>query len=432
MKLNELMEKRGRAIQSMREITEKPANGGDLSDEQNAKFDQLKGELRSLDAAIERQKLIDEADRQTQGEKLTTTGDDRLDTELRNFSLVRAMAAQVPELAGNVDNGRERELSAELARRSNRKPDGFMVPMAVFERRVLTSTAPAGGPGSNIISTDHLGGQFIDLLRDALQVRRLGARVLNGLVGNIDIPKLKTSATVGWVAENAALSAADQQFSKVSMTPKHAGALTEFSRNMLLQSSPDIEDLVRADFAEVLARAIEKVAIQGGGSNEPTGILQTAGIGSVAIGTDGGALTWDDVIDLIAEVEIDNAMGSAFLTNSKVLKSARKILKVAGDAGAGFIMDSAQINSMAGYPVAGTNLVPSNLTKGTGTSLSALLFGNFGDLILGYWSAFDLLVNPYESTAYSKGNVQVRAMLTADVAVRHPESFAAITDLTTA
>jgi hypothetical protein len=88
-------------------------------------------------------------------------------------------------------------------------------------------------------------------------------------------------------------------------------------------------------------------------------------------------------------------------------------------------------NQLAGFPAASTNLVPSNLAKGTGTDLSALIFGNFADLLLGYWSELDVLVNPYESTAYSKGNVQVRGMVTMDVDVRHPESFAAITDLTT-
>ena len=62
---------------------------------------------------------------------------------------------------------------------------------------------------------------------------------------------------------------------------------------------------------------------------------------------------------------------------------------------------------------------------------SALIYGNWSDLLLGYWSAFDLLVNPYESTAYSKGNVQIRGMLTMDVQVRQPASFAAIQDLTT-
>ena len=95
------------------------------------------------------------------------------------------------------------------------------------------------------------------------------------------------------------------------MTPKHVGARTEFSRNMLLQSTPDIETLIRNDFARVLASAVDQAAIQGGGTNEPVGILGTAGIGDVAIGPTADH-TWA-VIDLIAEVEIDNAEGRAFL-----------------------------------------------------------------------------------------------------------------------
>ena len=44
-------------------------------------------------------------------------------------------------------------------------------------------------------------------------------------------------------------------------------------------------------------------------------------------------------------------------------------------------------------------------------------------LLVGYWSGLDLLVNPYETTAYQKGRVLVRVMRDVDVAVRHPESL---------
>lgn len=425
--LKDLLEKRARLVQEMRAITENPEGAGDLSEAQARRFDELKGELETAEKAIGRQQLLDEAERRMQGTPLTTSGDNRLDQELRSFSLVRAIAGAAG-LA--VDWGRERELQAELAKRNGRPAQGILVPLEVFEKRVLTTAAPVGGPGSNLIATDLMGSQFIDLLRAKLVVRRLGARVLNGLVGNVDIPKLTTSTTAGWVAENAAITPADPEFDKVSLTPKHAGAITEFSRNILIQSSPDVEQLLRADMAQVLAQAVDAVAIQGGGSNEPTGILGTSGIGDVAMGTDGGAITWPQVIDLIAEVEIDNAEGSAFLTNPKVVKSARKTVKVSSTDSVMVMNDP---GTLAGYPLASTTLVPSNLTKGSSSGVcSALLFGNFSDLLLGYWSVLDVLVNPYESTAYTKGNVLVRAMLTMDVAVRHPESFAAIQDLTTA
>ena len=91
--------------------------------------------------------------------------DRRFETECRSFSLLKAIASQIPNL--KVDAAREKEISAELERRGGRAAQGMMVPMSVFEKRVVTSTLPAGGPGSNIISTDLLAGQFIDALRVA-------------------------------------------------------------------------------------------------------------------------------------------------------------------------------------------------------------------------------------------------------------------------
>ena len=59
--------------------------------------------------------------------------------------------------------------------------------------------------------------------------------------------------------------------------------------------------------------------------------------------------------------------------------------------------------------------MPSNLTKGTGTNLSAIIYGNWADLIIGYWSAFDLLVNPYAAGAYARSaDVQVGRLRSLD------------------
>lgn len=424
MTIRELMEKRSKLVADMRAIAEKPeGEGGDLSKEQETRFTSLKAELEATEKALSRQSLLDEAERRMQGEPITGTEDDKLDTELRKFSLIRVIAGQCPDL--NVDWGRERELSQELQRRSGRTAQGVMVPMQVFEQRVNTTTTAA-----NIIPTDYRGEMFIDLLRAKLVIGSLGATVLNGLSGNVDIPGQSGSTTAGWVAENSALTASDMSFRKVTMAPKHAGAMTELSRNMLLQTSPDLEALVRSDFAAILAEAIDKAAIVGGGVNEPTGILSTSGIGDVAIGPNGGALTWEKVLDLVGVVEDAEVPteGCAFLTHPHVVKQCRKTLKVSGDAVAGFLMDSR--DTLDGFRVARTSLVPNDLTKGTAASKCApLIFGNFSDLLIGYWSAFDLLVNPYETTAYSKGNVLVRAMLTCDMAVRRPQSFAAIKDV---
>lgn len=429
MNLSAIREQRAGKVGEMRALLSKAeADKRSLNSDEQGAFDALKSAVTDLEGQEARALFLTEAERRMQGAPVSATGDRNFDAECRAFSLTKAIAAQLPN--SQVDAGREREISQEIATRSGRKFEGIAVPMSVFEERVLTTAAPAGGPGSNIIATDYRGDLYIDRLRAALKVRQLGATVLSGLQGNVDIPRLKASATAGWVAENTALTPSDPQFEKISLTPKHCGAIAEYSRNMLQQSSPDIEALLRGDFAAILAEAIDVVAISGSGTGAvPKGILSTVGIGDVPIGTNGGPITWASVIDLIAAVETANATGSGFLTNAKVVKSARKTAKVASTDSA-MVMDAPGI--LAGYALQSSNLVPSNLTKGTSSGVcSALIFGNWSDLLLGYWSAFDLLVNPYESTAYAKGNVQIRGMLTMDVQVRQPASFAAIKDLTT-
>jgi HK97 family phage major capsid protein len=352
-----------------------------------------------------------------QGEPLTG-GDSRFDEALGSYSLRAAIAGA----AGmDVDWSRERELSAELARRSGRQFQGIAVPMSVFHKPLEKRVVTGAGEGSNLIGTDHLGGQFIDVLRAKMVVRRLGARVLSGLVGNVAIPRLNASATSGWVADNAALSASDPDLNKVQLSPKHCGALTEFSRSTLMQSSPDIEQLLRMDFAGLLAQAVDRAAIKGGGSNEPTGILSTSGVNTSV--TMGSTPTWAKVLQIIEAVEVSDGEGTAWATSPSVVRFLRSTAKVSSTDS---VMIMQAPNELAGYPLIASTNVPDYAGS---PQPHSLIFGNWSDLLIGFWSELDVLVNPYETTAYSKGNVQVRGMMTADVAVRHADSFAACTDL---
>lgn len=427
MTLRELMEKRARLRSQMKAINDKPeGEAGDLSESQDKQFAELRADFEKNEKAIERQTLIDEADRRASGEPIDREGDADFDRECRSFSLARAIAGAA-NLQG-VDWGREREVSAELHKRHGGAFKGLAVPMSVFERRatpaefekrVITTAAPAGGPGANIIATDFRADQFIDILRAQMVTQQLGATVLSGLKGNVDIPRLKASATTGWVAENAAIAPSDHEFEKASLSPKHVGAITEFSRNMLMQSTPDIEALIRNDFAFVLAQALDAAGLKGGGANEPTGILGTAAVDKT---TSMSTPSWDAVLDLINIVEEANAVGTGFAMRPLAATTLRKTAKVDSTDS---VMVMEDPNSLAGYPVARSTLIP--IVDATPDTTS-VIFGAWADLLIGYWSAFDLLVNPYESTAYSKGNVSVRGMLTADIELRHAESFAAAID----
>ena len=409
MKYHDLKAQREKVVAEMRSIVDGPADGGDLSAEQEERFDKLKADLSGIDKQIERRSYMDATDRKADAPDYTR--------EERQFSLVRAIAGA----AGlNVDWGREREIGQELAKRDGVQAQGILVPMSVFEARSWTgisTSLPAAGPGGQITPVDYRPGDYIDLLRSKLVIQRLGARVLSGLRGNVEIPRLKASASSGWVAENGALSASDMQFAKLTMAPKHCGSLVELSRNMLQQSSPDVEMLVRQDMAAILARAVDKAAIEGGGANEPTGVVATAGVQEVDI-SDG--ITWAKVLEYIEKAEAEDTTGTGFLTTPGVVKTMRstvreKAVYVADAAAAPVSADYIQTdpNSLAGFPLISSTLVPTG----------QLIYANWSDLIVGYWSSLDVLVNPYESTAYSKGNILVRSMLTMDLGIRHKESF---------
>jgi HK97 family phage major capsid protein len=298
------------------------------------------------------------------------------------------------------------------------------------KRDLITGTTTATSKGGNLIQTDVLGGSFIDVLRNAMVLPRLGARFMTGLQGNVAIPKRTTSVTAYWPGENTAPTEGTNVFGQVTMSPKTLAAYIDIGRRLALQSSVDVEALVRDDLAQTLAIAIDEAAIGAAKTNGPTGLRATSGIGSVAIGTNGGAPTWASIVSLENKVEVANALtGSlAYLTNPKVRGKLKVTPKQSSGVEGNFLMG--EVNALNGYPVVVSNQVPSTLTKGTASAVcSAMFFGAWGDLIVGQWGGIELIVDPMSlSTA---GATRIVALAELDVCVRHAESFAACLDYTT-
>lgn len=348
--------------------------------------------------------------------------------EAKQFSFLRAINAMANPTDGNAQAAAafERECSEAVAQKTGRGARGFFVPSDVQKRDLLVGTPTSGG---NLVATDLLTSSFIDLLRNKMMVVAMGARLLTGLQGNIAIPRQTGGATAYWVAENGAPTESQQSVDQVAMAPKTVGAFTDISRKLTLQSSLDVEAFVRSDLATVLGLAIDLAAINGtGASNQPRGLLSTSGIGSIGGGTNGAAPTWEHMVALETAVAVANAdIGTlGYLTNAKVRGKLKTTSKVSGQNG--FVWDGTEVN---GYRAGVTNQVPSNLTKGTAASIcSAILFGNWADLVIGQWGTLDLLVDPY--TGSTAGTVRVVALQDVDIAVRNAVSFAAMQDVLSA
>jgi HK97 family phage major capsid protein len=349
--------------------------------------------------------------------------------EKRNYSLLRAINAAASNDWRKA--GFERELSDEIAKRTGKDARGFYVPNDIRwgQRDVTTSTGTGTSKGGYLVGTDHRGDLFIDALREALVISSLGARMMTGLQGNVAIPKLTGRTAVAFVAEGSAPTEGAPVFAQVTMSPKTVAGYVDLSRRLMIQSDPSVEAVLRDDITRQIAGKIDEVAIEGGGSNEPTGILGTSGIGAVTIGTNGGAPTYATVVNLQREVAIDNALNGslAYLTNSKVVSKLRQTAKQSSGVEGNFILG--ETNNLLGYQVAETNLVPSDLTKGSGSALSAMIFGNFNDLMIGMFSGLDIVVDT--SSLSTSGGTRIAFFQDVDVAVRNAQSFAACKEIVT-
>lgn len=353
--------------------------------------------------------------------------------ERSNFNLVRALNAA---LTGDWSKaGFEREVSQTLAKRSGRETTGFFMPSDVTMQRDTTPGYFVGQPtqGGNLVATDLRSGSFIDLLRAKAMVTRMGATVISGLVGNVEIPRQTGASTTYWLAEKGDPTESNATFDKVSLKPKTIGALSSVSRNLLLQSSMNVEAFVRNELAVSLALGIDLAALCGTGTNnQPTGIANVSGICTVEGGTNGGSLTFDKLIDMETQVATANAdvTNMYYLCNAATIGFLKKIKNTTGDYIWKPITEAVRNGfpgEVNGYAVGRSNQVRSGLEKGTSKNCHEIYFGNWADLLIGEWGFLEIDVNRY-GNAWKSGGVEIRALQTIDIAVRHPKSFCLFSD----
>lgn len=382
-----------------------------------------------------------------QGQSATDFGDtpnpDLTDKEKARYSMIRAVNAAI---SGKWDKaGFELECSNEVQKRSGRQNTherSFFIPtnlaFAAQRAAYTVGTAGSGTTGGTLVATDLLAGSFIEVLRNKSRVMSLGATVLSGLTGAVDIPRQTGQTATFWTAEGVNTSEGEATFDKVSLSMKTIGTFSQITRNMLMQSTPDIDMIARADMMAAIALGIDLASLSGAGSGGvPLGISNQSGIGSVVGGTNGAQLSIDNYIDLETQLASSNAPEDslAYLTNAKAVGWTKKLKSTTGQylwTNSPNGQRSATPGEINGYPVARSNQARSTLTKGTSSGVcSEVFFGAWSELLIGEWGVLEIVPNPYDASAYKNGGVLLRALQSIDIAVRHAASFAVMSDALT-
>lgn len=292
----------------------------------------------------------------------------------------------------------------------------------------LATTVESTLMGAGAIPT--ILGTMIDILRTRTVLAQMGVRFMTGLQGNFALPRQSTTTTAYWVNEGQDVTQSAAAVDQVLFTPHTVGVRTPYTRRFLEQVSVDAESFIREDQAAVKAREIERAALNGTGSGgQPLGMMQNPLIPLIAAGANGAAPTYANVVAMETTLATANAdMGSMGYIIDAAVRGLLKTTPKIGTTFPTYLWDGGA-TPLNEYKVGVTNILPSNLTHGSGTSLHAMLFGNWADLIIATWGSDDVIVNPYSADA--SGSVIITSFSDVDVEIRHPESFVKMLDVLT-
>lgn len=262
---------------------------------------------------------------------------------------------------------------------------------------------------ANLIPAIHYADQFIDVVRNLGVAGPWGVRNITAGKGTIQIPKKTSTGTFHWVAERGTGTATDFVIGQLTAAPNDGWASMKYGRRALLTSNPSLDALILDDILGNIIDGRDKALLHGAGTNEPTGIALTSGIGDVV----GASIDWEAVVEFWTDVATNNLSSprSKFVMNA--LTAGVLMTRPVVAAGyLGFLMDT--------------------LAKFGGTIVSNqvdnkyLFYGDGSEAAIVDWGVIDILVNPYLD---STGDVTITGFTTMDVLVSRASAFSVADDV---
>lgn len=359
--------------------------------------------------------------------------------ERQDYSFLRAIGYAAGKVSPDKA-GLELEVSRELETRIGKPPEGIYVDqsqLVSYRAPYDTGTPAAAG---NLISTDLLSDRFIDQLYNESAFLSMGVTYMRDLQGNVEIPRESTYTNGYWIGEGQLITEDEGTFDKINLSPKKLACLTKMTYEMVNQSSIDIERYARNRLIRGLALELDRTIGFGSGiGEEPLGIVSHPEVLSVVLGANGGELSWSAIVDTIGEVDRANALVGGNFGWVVNARTKAKLMKTLDDptTGAGSwiwqnppvspLIGGIEGGTIAGYRARVSNQIPNNLTKGTGTNLSTIFFGDFSNVLLGIWSGLDVMVDPY--TESSNAIYRIIAKQLVDIELTRGEYFCCATDV---
>ena len=433
-KIKALKEERGRLLgelSTLQSTIEREARS--MADTENNRLSEIEARLGAIKAEVETLEKLQNLAAQAAGHSASRSEEKEKSNMAKDYSFKRAMEMAITGRREGVEGEFSAMGGSEFQRSGvSVSAHSIKIPSEVFTRDMTATGGTSGSEGGVNVQTSV--GSIIDVLLPRTVLAGLGVQRLSGLVGNLDLPTASTLPSAGWNTENGTATEKSPAFSKITFSPKRLAAYIQVSNQLMLQSSNSIDGYVRNWLLNAMAQSLETAAIKGGGSNEPVGIIGNANVNVTFAGgatsnstnANGIAPVWADVVNLMKAVENANGNGVAYLTNPLVKAKLQTTARQSSGVEGNFIWPSGGTD-LNGYNVQTTTLVPSNLSKGSSSTLSAMIFGDFSKMAIASFGGMELTVDPYSGATAGLTNVVLNAYM--DCNLLQPTAFAVCKDI---
>ncbi|MCF0060126.1 phage major capsid protein [Dyadobacter chenwenxiniae] len=360
-----------------------------------------------------------------EGNRDTSKGDQR---DLAGYNLNKALLAKLDNRALDGIEAEVQQMAEARAKEDGIKltGNGIVVLDEVLQKRGQTVTLQTTNPGDQggVLVEKKLQG-VLEVLQANTFLDEVGARFMTGLTGDLVFPVQETMPIIQELTEIEAMNDSEILFSSFEMKPARRGTTVPISRQLLIQSSIDMQNFTINAIGEALAQKMNAEAI----SNLLT-IITLANGNLLALGLNGAAPTYNDIVALEALVDgYNHKRGTPkYLTNTKVKAKLKTTQKFTGTNGDPVYNDDNELN---GYKAVISNIVPSNLTKGTATNVaSAIVYGNFSDFMVGMWGGTEYIIDPFAKK--KSAQIEITANAFWNMKAARVKSFSGIKDALTA
>ena len=454
-KHRELKRERAKIVDKMATIVKEDDGDKPLSDEQSTTFDELAAALAAIDQRLQRVAAAMQA--AAEGAQ-DADPDPDADPDDKGFGRqgssfrVQGGAATVPARAKrDPDAGLKDKRGVKAARfvlglmhaRYNKvsleKAAEFIVNR--FGDDIVARALNSGitGEGGALIPQDFMA-DLIELLRAMTAVRGANPMEVGMPMGNLTIPRLAGGATASYQNELDDIAVSQERFDDVNFVAKKLTAMVPVSNDLIRRAPIGVEEVVRDDLVQTIARREDLAFLRGDGSDKgPVGMRHLclpANLITVtampATPAPGDQLTAILAGASAAILALQNGMSRMIRPCWIMAPTIARFLATARDQVGGFYFkDEIARGMFEGYPVRLTQQIPTNLAIATYANGSEIYFVDMADFVIA--DTYNVVVDASDVAAYNDGTSMVsafqrdqslfRVIAEHDVNMRHLQSL---------